>query len=199
MRNLSCVPAYRLGAGCRGRAFLGEVKLKALDRWEVSDQLARLDLLEAQRQELDQEIRQRGKTDRVSQALQTLPGIGPFIALRLVAEIGDLWRFPSPKHLVSYVGLAPSLYASGERRWTGPIIKPGSSLLRWALVQAAQIAARSPRFAVYYQRQAERHGTAKAAVALARKLATISYYRWRAVETGSRPQPAATSSGAHLG
>ena len=175
------------------------MKLKALDRWEVSDQLARLDLLEAQRQELDQEIRQRGKTDRVSQALQRLPGIGPFIALRLVAEIGDLWRFPSPKHLVSYVGLAPSLYASGERRWTGPIIKPGSSLLRWALVQAAQIAARSPRFAVYYQRQAERHGTAKAAVALARKLATISYNCWQAVETGSRPQPAATSSGAHLG
>ncbi|HEV2176953.1 MAG TPA: transposase, partial [Terriglobia bacterium] len=176
-----------------------EVKLKELDRWEVGDQLERLDLLEQQLQELDQEIRQRGKADAVAQALQVLPGIGAFIALLLVAEIGDLRRFPSAKHLVSYMGLAPSLYASGERRWTGQITKQGSSLLRWALVQAAHVAGRSGRFAGYYQRQISRHGHAKAAVALARKLATISYYRWQAAEVRNRPQPAATSSGVHLG
>lgn len=185
--------------GSKGRAFLEEVKLKELDRWEVGDQLERLDLLEQQLQELDQEIRQRGKADAVAQALQTLPGIGAFIALLLVAEIGDLRRFPSAKHLVSYMGLAPSLYASGERRWTGQITKQGSSLLRWALVQAAHVAGRSARFAAYYEQQAARHGRAKAAVALARKLATISYYRWQAAEVRSRPQPAATSSGVHLG
>jgi transposase len=184
--------------GAQGRAFLEAVKLKELDRWEVDDQLQRLDLLDSQRQALDREIRERGKADPVAQALQGLPGIGPFIALLLVAEIGDLRRFPSPKHLVSYLGLAPSLYASGERRWTGQITKQGSSLLRWALVQAAHVAARSPRFAAYYQRQAQRHGTGKAAVALARKLATISYYRWRAAGVRDRPQPAVTSSGVHL-
>jgi transposase len=184
--------------GAQGRAFLEAVKLKELDRWEVDDQLARLDLLRQQLAQLDEEIQRRGKTDAVTEALDAIPGIGPFIALLLVAEIGDLQRFPSPKHLVSYMGLAPSLYASGERRWTGPITKQGSSLLRWALVQAAHIAGRTGRFAGYYQSQAQRHGTAKAAVALARKLATISYYRWRATEARPRLQPAATSSGAHL-
>lgn len=178
--------------GAQGRAFLEEVKLKELDRWEVDDQLERLSLLEGQIDELDREIRERGKRDAVTQALDGIPGIGPFIALLLVAEIGDLRRFPSPKHLVSYVGLAPSLYASGERRWTGAITKRGSSLVRWALVQAAHRAARSARFAEYYDTQAGRHGAAKAAVALARKLATISYYRWRAIEArsslGSGPQ-----------
>jgi transposase len=185
--------------GTQGRAFLEEVKLKELDRWEVDDQLARLDLLQGQIEELDREIRERGKADAVTQELDGIPGIGPFIALLLVAEIGDVKRFPSAKHLVSYMGLAPSLYASGERRWTGQITKQGSSLLRWALVQAAHVAARTPRFATYYQGLAERHGKAKAAVALARKLATISFYRWRAVEARQRPQPAGTSSEAHLG
>ena len=168
--------------GKQGRAFLGEVQLKELDRWEVDDQLARLDLLQGQIAELDREVLKREKADAVTQALDAIPGIGPFIALLLVAEIGDVRRFPSAKHLVSYMGLAPSLYASGERRWTGQITKQGSSLLRWALVQAAHRAALSARFARYYQQQAARHGAAKAAVALARKLATISYYRWRAVE-----------------
>jgi transposase len=184
--------------GPKGRAFLEEVKLRELDRWEVDDQLARLDLLEQQIGELDQEIRQRGRGSAVAQALQEIPGIGPFIALLLVAEIGDLNRFPTAKHLVSYLGLAPSLYASGEKRWTGQITKQGSSLLRWALVQAAHIAARGPRFGEFYERQRERHGTAKAAVALARKLATISYHRWRAAEVRRLPHPAVPSSGVHL-
>jgi len=173
--------------GPQGRAFLGEVKLKEFDRWEVDDQLARLDLLQGQIDTLDQEVVKRGKADEVTQALDAIPGIGPFIALLLVAEIGEVRRFPSAKHLVSYTGLAPSLYASGERRWTGQITKQGSSLLRWALVQAAHRAAVSARFAGYYEHQAKRHGKAKAAVALARKLATISYYRWRAVEARRSP------------
>lgn len=174
--------------GPKGRAFLNEVVLPELDRWEVDGQLARLDLLEEQIKELDREIRQRVKADPVALALETIPGIGPFIALLLVAEIGDLGRFPTAKHLASYAGLVPSLYASAEHRWGGPITKQGSSLLRWALVQAAHTAARSPRFANFYERQRERHGTGKAVVALARKLAGISYYRWRAVKAQPCPR-----------
>lgn len=174
--------------GPKGRAFLKETVLPELDRWEVENQLARLDLFEQQIRELDREIRQRVKADPVAQALETIPGIGPFIALLLVAEMGDIRRFPSSKHLASYTGLVPSLYASAEHRWGGPITKQGSGLLRWALVQAAHTAARSPKFANFYERQRERHGTGKAVVALARKLAVISYYRWRAVKAEPCPR-----------
>lgn len=167
--------------GPKGRAFLQSVVLPELDRWEVDGPLARLDLLGEQIKELDGEIRQRVKVEPVAQALEGIPGIGPFIALLLMAEIGDLKRFPSAKHLASYTGLVPSLYASGEHRWGGSITKQGSGLLRWALVQAAHSAAQNPRFAGFYERQRERHGRPKALVALARKLAVISYYRWRAV------------------
>jgi transposase len=165
--------------GAQGREFLGEVELPATDRWEVDGQLARLDLLEGQLSKLDREIRRRCGINPVAQALQQIPGIGPFIALLLLAEIGDVQRFPTAKHLASYTGLVPSLYASGEHRWGGAITKQGSSVLRWALVQAAHRAALSPRFQEFYQRQRERHGAGKATVALARKLAVITYYRWR--------------------
>jgi transposase len=165
--------------GPRGRPFLEEVELPGTDRWEVDGQLERLDLLQRQLAELDREIRQRTKASPVAQALEQIPGFGPFLASLLVAEIGDIRRFPTAKHLASYTGLVPSLYASGERRWGGAITKQGSPVLRWALVQAAHRAALSPRFQDYYQRQRTRHGAGRAAVALARKLATIAYYRWR--------------------
>lgn len=165
--------------GPPGRQFLSELDLPPADRWEVHGQLARLELLGSQRAELDREIRRRAQASRITRALQQIPGIGPFLALLLQAEIGDLRRFPSAKHLASYTGLVPSLYASGEHRWGGPITKQGSSVLRWALVQAAHRAALSPRFQPFYRRQRERHGAGKATVALARKLATIAYYRWR--------------------
>ena len=161
--------------GPQGRQFLEAVELPGTDRWEVDGQLARLDLLGEQLRELDREIRQRSKASPVAQTLEQIP------------EIGDIERFPTAKHLASYTGLVPSLYASGEHRWAGAITKQGSTVLRWALVQAAHRAAISPQFQDYYQRQRQRHGAGKAAVALARKLAVIAYYRWRQAEHAARP------------
>jgi len=185
--------------GPKGRAFLAEWQWAARDRWEVDDHLLRLDVLKEQIAKLDREIRRRGRENGGAQALETIPGIGPFIALLLVAEIGEIERFPTAKHLASYTRLVPSLYASGEHRWGGAITKQGSTLLRWGLVQAAHQAARRARFSAYYQRQRQRLGTAKAIVARARKLAVISFYRWRAAELHPSSPPAVKSSGAHLG
>jgi transposase len=52
--------------GAQGRAFLEEVKLRELDRWEVDDHLERLDLLQLHIGNLDQEIRERGEKDVVT-------------------------------------------------------------------------------------------------------------------------------------
>lgn len=121
-----------------------------LDRWEVDGQLTRLDLPKEQIKRLGREIRQRVKADPVAEELETIPGVEPFIALLLVAEIGHLMRFPSPKHLARYTGLAPSLYAvkrhfvckrtpidrgdenSSDIPWSGPR-KLGSDRLRFLL------------------------------------------------------------------
>lgn len=100
-----------------------------------------MDLLGEQLRELGREIRKRSQASPLAQAREEIPGVGPFIASLRIAEIGDIRRFPSAQHLASYPELVPSLYASGEHRWGGALTKPGSTILRWALVQAAHQAA----------------------------------------------------------
>lgn len=70
-------------------------------------------------------------------ALQACRGIQLLHAVRLVAELGDLTRFPHPRALMAYVGLIPSEHSSGTRRRQGAITKAGNSSARRALVEAA--------------------------------------------------------------
>jgi transposase len=70
--------------------------------------------------------------------------IGPFIAIVLILELGDIRRFPTAKHLASYIGLTPRVRAGADRLRTGHISKEGNRLLRWVLVTAATQAARRP-------------------------------------------------------
>lgn len=80
------------------------------------------------------------KTEANSQALllKTIPGIGYYLALLIYSEIGDIFRFPDPRHLVSYAGLVPSVHSSGGITRLGHITKQGSPWLRYAMVEAAQ-------------------------------------------------------------
>jgi Transposase IS116/IS110/IS902 family len=73
----------------------------------------------------------------------THPGVGPLTALAFVLIIGAPERFGSGKPVASYLGLVPSEESSGDRRRLGHITKQGNSLLRFLLVEAAQVTVRS--------------------------------------------------------
>jgi transposase len=73
----------------------------------------------------------------VVQAIQALRGIELTGAVILIAEVGDLTRFDTPRQLMSYLGLTPSEYSSGERRRQGGITKAGNGHARRALVEGA--------------------------------------------------------------
>jgi transposase len=75
----------------------------------------------------------------VVDALQALRGIRELHAVRIVAELGDLARFDSPRQLMGYLGLIPSENSSGQRRRQGSITKAGNSSARRALVEAAHV------------------------------------------------------------
>ena len=60
-------------------------------------------------------------------------GIDYYGALLMLSEIDDITRFSNPKKLVSWVGLAPSLYQSGNTIWTGRITRQGNKRIRWFL------------------------------------------------------------------
>lgn len=69
--------------------------------------------------------------------LQSIPGFGPLTAQAYLAALGDWSRFPNPEHAASYLGLVPSIRASGSKERRGHITKEGPSYVRWLLVQAA--------------------------------------------------------------
>ena len=73
----------------------------------------------------------------------THPGVGPLTALATVLVLGPVRRFPGSKHVVSDIGLAPTVNASADKYRLGHISKQGSAVLRWVLGQAAPLAARA--------------------------------------------------------
>ncbi len=76
--------------------------------------------------------------DQGYRAVGALPGIGPVLGAVIVAEIGDVTRFPRPAELCSRAGLAPRHRESNTKVSRGHITKQGSRILRWALVEAIQ-------------------------------------------------------------
>src|SRR5439155_1127325 len=73
----------------------------------------------------------------VVEAIQALRGVELTSAVILMAELGDLTRFDTPRQLMSYLGLTPSEYSSGDRRRQGGITKAGNTHARRALVEGA--------------------------------------------------------------
>jgi transposase len=128
---------------------------------------------------LDAQIRERLRSHRGYRAIQAIHGIGPTIAAILVAEIGDIERFSSPAALCSWAGLTPRHHDSDTKMLRGAITKQGSKLVRWALIEAISRYHGGPGLAANYRRIAERRGTNKARVAIARKVLTLVYYGMR--------------------
>jgi transposase len=144
------------------------------------DCLTLLPLLDAQIRRLDAELVQRWGDDPRVQRLTTIPGIGPFSAIVLVLELGDIARFPSAKHVASYIGLTPRVRASADRVRSGHITREGTRLLRWVLVLAATQASRRPGpLRTGFRMVQQRTGQKRARVALARRLAELVYQCWK--------------------
>jgi len=164
----------------RGQRELEALPLAPIPSTVRADCLALLHLLDAQIRRLDQELVRCWGDDPRVQRLQTIPGIGPFVAILLVLELGDIHRFPSAKHVASYAGLTPRVRASADRVRLGHISKEGNRLLRWALVLAATQAARRPGpLRAWVRLVQQRRGKKVARVALARRLAEIVYQVWK--------------------
>jgi transposase len=106
----------------------------------LSHMLAHLEAIDAQIAALDSELERVAQTDPWSDPVAWLccfRGIKTLTALALVAEIGDFRRFGSARELMSFLGLVPSEYSSGEQRHRGRITKSGNAHARRLLVEAA--------------------------------------------------------------
>jgi transposase len=119
----------------------------------------------------DRRINTLARADQRAKWLVTIPGIGSYSAMILLAEIGEIRRFGTAKALFSYAGLVPWVRESAGHSHRGPISRCGSPRLRWVMVEAAHTALRcSPAARRYFDRLRRRKHPHVARVALARKL-----------------------------
>jgi transposase len=113
--------------------------------------------------------------------LQSIPGIGPICSAALVAHIGDIHRFDTPKKLVAYIGLDCRIHESGTSvHGKGFLTKRGNPTLRALLFNAAYVARQyNPALKLFFEKKtSEGKHYYVAMCATERKLIHIIYAVW---------------------
>lgn len=173
-----CICKFSDVFGKAGRVWLQSLSLPEYFRNSLNKYLNTHDYLGEQVKEAEKKIESVAASNEEMKLLLTIPGVSYFSALTMMAEIGDVKRFPSAKHLQGYAGLVPSTYASGDKIVHGRITKQGSRWLRWIMIEIAhkqQRCKRKPGLGWYYLKIKKNKGSKTAAVATARKLLAVTW------------------------
>jgi len=104
--------------------------MNPIDRCILDTHLRHVECLNSEVGVLDLWIASQAMESEDALLLMTLTGIDYYSALLIACEVGDIWRFPSPKHFVSWMGLCPSLHQSGNSLYTGRMKKDSNRRVR---------------------------------------------------------------------
>ena len=162
--------------GKGGRRWLAGLELNEPFKTNLNKYLGLIDYLTGEIETAEERITDTVINCPQAKLLISIPGISYCSALTIMAEIGNIKRFMSVKHLQSYAGLIPSTYNSGDKQIHGKITKRGSKWLRWIMIEAAYHQMNCKRisgFGSYYNTLKKRKGSKTAAVATARKLLAV--------------------------
>ena len=164
------VPAYD------GAAF-AHVELSPASRQAIEVALRQINRLTDELVKLREELASFGRRQLGCRALQAQYGIGSLLAVTIWEELGDCRRFRSSSDAVRHSGLDVTVYASDDKRSPGHLAKQGPAVLRWALYEAAMLAAKatSPDH-LYFSQVRARCGTSRAAFSVGRKILRRSYH-----------------------
>jgi transposase len=178
VRNLKRRPELSDLFGKAGRAWLDRLELPQDERETLDGCLRQLDFLQGELARVDKAIAEAALASDEIRRLMTIPGVDITTAATLVAVIGDVGRFPTPRHLVGYLGLHPRSRQSGSGPARhGRTSKEGPAAARHVLVEAAWSAAKSPGpLRAFALRTAARRGKNVATVAVARKLCVLCWH-----------------------
>jgi transposase len=193
VRGWSRTELLKLGAG-KPATFPLRVREKALSRPEglpefVNQLLLGIEALTEQIAQADEDLKLVAMSDPICERLLSVPGVGPVTAVRFVAAIDDVKRFPNAHAVQCYLGLVPGEHSSSDKKRRTGITKAGSPRVRWALAQAAwsfRISRKLDPLALWANQVEARRGKKIAVTALARRLAGILYALWR---DGTRYNP----------
>jgi transposase len=160
--------------------------------WQKDESLSRLERMQLEldmetREHLEKQIlRMTRELGRMSHEepwasdmlyLMQIPGCGVVTGMTILAAIGDITRFETPKALASYSGLTPGLEQSGVKLRGKGITKEGRRELRWVMVEVAWRAVKAdPHWKKYFEELQRRMHKNQAIVAIARHLLTMVWY-----------------------
>jgi transposase len=141
--------------------------------------------LEGRIEEAERTLRRMSQDMAAAVRLQTVPGIGLLTATALIGSVGEPGRFPSGRHMASFLGLVPRESSSGDRRRLGSITKRGDEYVRMlfthgarSVLHAASRRKENDRLRAWALETQRRCGHNKATVALANKLTRIAWAVW---------------------
>jgi transposase len=155
-------------------------RLSKMEQFQLNLEMENKVYIEKQIERISQEVRklchQKPWVESMTYLMQ-LPGFGVITAMTVLAAIGEIERFETSKHVASYSGLVPGLEQSGTKNRGKGVTKEGRRELRWALVEAAQMAVKSdPLLKMKFQALQKRMHRNQAIVAIARHLLELVWY-----------------------
>ncbi len=182
--------------GGKGRRWLEEsiTELPPETKHSVQEQLKLVDQVEQSIVQAEKRIREVIKEDHTMQLLQTLPGVGPILAIVIALEIGTADRFPRAENLASYCGKVPRVNSSGGKTFYGKVRPDVNRYLKWAFTEAANaIVLQQHRLGDchvlrLYWRVRKHKGHAKAITAVGRHLADATYWMLKKDEPYHEPK-----------
>jgi transposase len=165
--------------GPEGQRALDEMPFSGVYAMRVESLRDLLEIYERELRMVEGHLERRLKSHDGYLAIQAIHGVGPVIAAILVAEIGDVTRFPSARHLCSWAGFTPYHRESDTTVHRGSITHQGNHLVRWAAVEAISRYHGGAPIAPAYERIEKRRGKPIARIAAARKLLSLVYFGLR--------------------
>jgi len=177
--------------------------MRSLNIPTINSNIDCLERLQEQIEKLNSILLMEFEQRRNAQLISTIPGIGFYGALLILAEIDDIRRFSHPQKLCAYAGLVPTVHQSASSVRYGGINKDGSKYLRWILTESVHTHTRfcpDSKLSRFHARIARRRGKQIAIVATAKKLLHVIYWMLLKQEPyhgqGSNPvsKPAPTSA-----
>jgi transposase len=179
MAKLGILPTMSDMFGPAGQVLLDQMAFEGAYAIRVESLRDLLEIYERELAMAERELHGRLAEHKGYGAIQALNGVGRVTATIFVAEIGDVGRFPDARHLCSWAGLTPTHRESDTKVHRGHITKQGSTLVRWAAIEAVARYHGGAPIAPAFLRIQKRRGTMIARVAAARKLLSLVFYGLR--------------------
>ena len=163
--------------GERHQEFLKGLKLDSPDERIMMVLIRHVKFLNDEISLLDKSICEAAYENEDARIIMSIPGFGAFGALLLAASIHDIKRFGSYKKLVSFLGLCPRVYQSGDSTKHGRMKKDVDGNLTWMMMQAALVGVRhDPHQSEIYERSGKKHPPKVARSHVANKIAKYIYF-----------------------